>query len=84
MGAMHTIPLPGTPVKLSRLAFGTASLHHLASTRRRADLLRTAFDHGITHFDTSPYYGDGIGERALAALGAAGTVATKVGLYPRG
>jgi aryl-alcohol dehydrogenase-like predicted oxidoreductase len=78
--------LPGTALHVSRLSFGTASLHHLASCARRQDLLAAAYDHGFTHFDTAPYYGFGIAEEALgrfaAARGDTVTVTTKVGLYP--
>jgi D-threo-aldose 1-dehydrogenase len=70
---------------LSRLSFGTASLHHLATSRRRQDLLAAAFEHGFTHFDTAPSYGLGIAEQELGQFlkGRSGsaTIATKVGLY---
>jgi hypothetical protein len=80
---MQQISLAGTGFTASRVAFGTASLHHLGS-RERERLIHTAVDLGITHFDTSPYYGNGIGERSLGVLGPRMTVATKVGLYPPG
>jgi aryl-alcohol dehydrogenase-like predicted oxidoreductase len=71
---------------VSRLAFGTASLHHLFSATTRYRLIAEAFSLGITHFDTSPYYGYGIAEvslgKALVKVGHACTIATKVGLYP--
>jgi D-threo-aldose 1-dehydrogenase len=79
--------LPGTEVHLSRFAFGTASLHHLSSSRSRRTLLDAAVAHGFTHFDTAPIYGFGLAERELAPLLAAEpslTIATKVGLYPPG
>jgi D-threo-aldose 1-dehydrogenase len=79
--------LPGTELQLSRFAFGTASLHHLSSSRSRRMLLEAAVVHGFTHFDTAPIYGFGLSERDLAPLLAAEpnlTVATKVGLYPPG
>src|SRR5262245_44485441 len=81
----HT--LPGTELRLSRFAFGTASLHHLTSARSRRMLLEAAVQHGFTHFDTAPIYGFGSSERDLAPVLAAATgltVATKVGLYPPG
>lgn len=78
--------LPGTTLRLSRLAFGTGSLHHLFSGREREALLCTALEHGITHFDTSPYYGYGLAEESLGAFlrGRVTTVsvASKLGLYP--
>ena len=80
--------LPGTNFDVSRLSFGTANLHHLYSSHARQALLQAAFDIGITHFDTSPYYGYGLAEQELGILQKrnrdAFTVATKVGLYPNG
>src|SRR5262245_3058402 len=80
---MHQVYLAGSSLAVSRLAFGTASLHHVGA-RERARLIGIAVDLGISHFDTSPYYGNGIGESALAALDRHISVATKVGLYPPG
>ena len=78
--------LPGTSIEVSRLSFGTASLHHLHSSRTRQALLQGALDVGITHFDTSPFYGYGLAERELGIFQARNrglfTVATKIGLYP--
>ena len=83
---MRQVHLPGTGLRVSRLSFGTASLHHLASSRRRQDLLSAAFDNGFTHFDTAPSYGYGIAEQELGRFlnGRRGsvTIATKIGLYP--
>src|SRR5262249_52407934 len=87
MQRYEKIRLPGTELQLSRFAFGTASLHHLSSSRSRRMLLEAAVAHGFTHFDTAPIYGFGLSERDLAPLLAAEpglTVATKVGLYPPG
>jgi len=83
---MQSLPLTNTALRASRIAFGTGALHHLRRARERQRLLLAAADLGISHFDTSPYYGFGIAERSLAALAAsrATTVATKVGLYPSG
>jgi hypothetical protein len=50
-------------------------------------LLKCALDHGITHFDTAPYYGFGVSEQDLgvALVGVSNaTIATKVGIYPPG
>ncbi len=75
-------------LSLPRLAFGTASLHHLRDTSTRVELLELAVELGLTHFDTAPLYGFGLAERELAGLlrRHAGriTIATKVGLYPPG
>lgn len=85
---MRRVTLQGTGINVSRLSFGTASLHHLPTSRRRQDLLAAAFDHGFSHFDTAPYYGFGIAEQELGRFlrGRRGgvTIATKVGLYPAG
>lgn len=85
---MRVIYIDNTGISVSRLGFGTASLHHLFSARKRQELLHAAADLGITHFDTSPYYGYGLCEsdlgRFLAGHRAAFTLTTKVGLYPFG
>jgi aryl-alcohol dehydrogenase-like predicted oxidoreductase len=85
---MRRVTLQGTEINVSRLSFGTASLHRLPTSRRRQDLLSAAFDHGFTHFDTAPYYGFGIAEQELGRFlkGRRGrvTITTKVGLYPPG
>ena len=85
---MRRVTLQGTDINVSRLSFGTASLHHLPTSRRRQDLLAAAFDHGFTHFDAAPYYGFGIAERELGQFLKARrgrvTITTKVGLYPPG
>jgi aryl-alcohol dehydrogenase-like predicted oxidoreductase len=82
---VQSILIPDTDLTVSRLSFGTASLHHLFSEGRRQDLLQHAIANGFTHFDTAPYYGFGLAEVALGRLPARDrdgiTVATKVGLY---
>ncbi|WP_081768625.1 aldo/keto reductase [Herbaspirillum sp. RV1423] len=82
---MHSIRIPGTAFDVSRLSFGTASLHHLFKESQRQALLTAALDAGFTHFDTSPYYGFGLAEQSLGELPASAlqhiTIASKVGLY---
>ena len=82
---MKQIQIPDTELQVSRLSFGTASLHHLLRLRDRQNLLQKALDAGFTHFDTSPYYGFGLAEQTLGSLPIAWrhrvTLATKVGLY---
>ena len=71
---------------VSRLGFGTAGLGRSLSRGERLRLLETAFDSGITYFDTAPLYGAGAAEEALGAFlrGAPDgvTVATKAGILP--
>jgi aryl-alcohol dehydrogenase-like predicted oxidoreductase len=83
---MQYTAIQNTNINVSRISFGTASLHHLINSTRRQTLLETALSLGVTHFDTSPYYGHGLSELDLGLLlkGRRGdlTVSTKVGLYP--
>lgn len=80
--------MSGTALDVSRLSFGTASLHHLPTSSGRQKLLAAALDSGFTHFDTAPLYGFGIAEqevgRALSSFAGEITVASKIGLYPPG
>lgn len=85
---MKQIVIENSGIQVSRLAFGTASLHHIFNATDRQRLLHVAADSGITHFDTSPYYGYGLAEsdlgKFLRGRRSQFTVATKVGLYPWG
>jgi len=80
--------IDNTNIYVSRIAFGTGSLHHIFRSANRQSLLEAAFVNGITHFDTSPYYGYGLAEtdlgKFLKGRRNVFTVATKVGLYPWG
>lgn len=77
-----------TNIKVSRLGFGTASLHHLLHAKKRQDLLRAALANGISHFDTAPYYGYGLAEfdlgKVVSQFRDSVTITTKIGLYPIG
>jgi D-threo-aldose 1-dehydrogenase len=72
---------------LGRLGYGTADIgnHVRAVTDEQAcELLETAWDGGIRHFDTAPHYGLGLSERRLGAFLATKPrdkyfVSTKVG-----
>ena len=83
---MRVLNLKNTDLCVSRLSFGTATLHHCVTSGERQTLLRYAFDAGFTHFDTSPYYGYGLAEAELGRLPQEirnrMTVSSKVGLYP--
>ena len=78
--------IPGTQLTVSRLAFGTASLHHLFRSKQRQYLLCAAIDAGFSHLDTSPYYGNGVAELEIGRLLGNGarniTIASKIGIYP--
>ena len=52
-------------LKLSKIIYGTARLHHIFSKKKRQCILRKVIDLGITHFDTSPYYGYGLAEKEI-------------------
>jgi aryl-alcohol dehydrogenase-like predicted oxidoreductase len=84
---MSLVALSGTDLAISRIGFGTASLHHRFRQRDRIDLLKRAVSLGLSHIDTAPYYGDGLAECDIGALPTSMrsriTVTTKVGLYPR-
>jgi aryl-alcohol dehydrogenase-like predicted oxidoreductase len=74
-----------TGIEVSVLGYGCGAVGGLMVKGRAAEQDRaigSAIDHGITYFDTAASYGDGVSEtnlgRALKALGARVTVATKV------
>jgi aryl-alcohol dehydrogenase-like predicted oxidoreductase len=86
---MQQRPLGNTGLRLPVLSFGASSLGHefgpVALDEALASV-RFALDQGITHFDTSPYYGRGISEVVLG-IALRGiprerfTVGTKLGRY---
>ena len=81
---MQRIKLKNTDLEVSKIGFGTGSLHHLFFSLSRREILSAALDGGITHFDTARLYGNGIAEKELSSLlGKNGrhniTIATKVG-----
>jgi len=84
---MKYIQIDQTNLIASRLGFGTGSLHHIFQNSGRQKLLYTAFESGITHFDTSPYYGYGLAESDLGEFIHSKrqelTISTKVGLYAK-
>ncbi len=85
---MQRTEVDGTDVEMSRLGFGTGSLHRVPRRSDRLRLLETALEVGITHFDTAPSYGFGLAEidlgHFLRRRRERVTVASKVGLYPPG
>jgi aryl-alcohol dehydrogenase-like predicted oxidoreductase len=62
---MHRVILDGTDLEVSKIGFGTAALHHSFSSSERKSILKSALDGGITHFDTSNLYGNGLAEKEL-------------------
>ena len=54
-----------TKISTSHLGFGTSYLHHIFSQKKRIKILETVFENAITHFDTSPYYGNNLAELDL-------------------
>jgi D-threo-aldose 1-dehydrogenase len=65
---------------LPRVGFGTAALGRSLSRGERARVVQTAFDCGLTHYDTAPLYGGGGAEEAVATLPRDSiTIATKAG-----
>tara|TARA_A100001011_G_C14250213_1_gene817488 strand:- start:607 stop:1407 length:801 start_codon:yes stop_codon:yes gene_type:complete len=70
---------------ISKISFGTSRLHHSFLRKKRISLLECALNNGITHYDTSPYYGYGIAEKDIGFLikkhkNKKITVATKIGI----
>lgn len=51
--------------EMGSIGFGCVSLTQQPFQGKALDLLRAAFDEGITHFDTAPVYGNGYSERIL-------------------
>jgi aryl-alcohol dehydrogenase-like predicted oxidoreductase len=81
---VRKISIARTELAVSRLGFGTSSLHHLFFPPQRQRVLSAALDAGFTHFDTAPMYGEGMAERSLGkfapgALRHSLTLATKIG-----
>jgi aryl-alcohol dehydrogenase-like predicted oxidoreductase len=83
---MRLVSLAGTQLSTSRLGFGTSGIHQILRSSVRQNLLAAAFDSGIRHFDTSPFYGHGIAERELGKFlrgrRDAVQIATKFGVRP--
>lgn len=84
---MQKIMIPETSLLVSRFVFGTASLFSAGTRTRRHCILDAVVAHGLTHFDTAPYYGFGVAELDLAPVlrrNPEVTITTKVGLYSPG
>lgn len=85
---MRFIPMFPWLKSSSAVGFGTTSFMSADSTQERLALLETAYDSGITHFDTAAYYGYGEAERLLGRFLAGKrnnvTITTKFGIEPSG
>lgn len=72
--------------EIGAIGFGTTSLLGLESEAARQRLLAEAFESGITHFDTAPYYGYGEAEKVLGNFikdrRDCVTITTKFGIQP--
>ncbi|CAA6807518.1 MAG: Aldo/keto reductase [uncultured Sulfurovum sp.] len=62
---MEHINLANTDMNVSRLGFGTASLHHNIKESRRLEILSSVYNLGFTYFDTARIYGEGMAEKTL-------------------
>jgi D-threo-aldose 1-dehydrogenase len=86
MNLIREIQLPNGRLT-KNLGFGCAGILRLPTNGQRENLLRTAFDSGITHFDVARMYGIGAAEGMLGSClkkeRAEITLATKFG-FPCG
>jgi len=89
---IELIGIPGTPLKVSRIALGTWAMGGWmwGGTDRRESIatIHSALDQGINFIDTAPVYGFGAAEEivgeALVGLRTEAVIATKAGLEWRG
>lgn len=88
-GIMERRRLGQTDLEVPIISFGASSLGHAfghVSLEAGLEAVRTALELGITHFDTSPFYGRGISE-AILGIALQGvprsryTISTKLGRY---
>ena len=89
---MEFTGIPGTPLKVSRIALGTWAMGGWmwGGTDRRESIatIHAALNRGINFIDTAPVYGFGVAEEivgeALLGLRSEAVISTKVGLEWRG
>jgi len=83
---MQRITLHNTGVQTSRLGFGCVSLTTHPRPRDAIRVLHSAFDAGVTHFDTARLYGSGRSEVILGEflkdVRDRVTLTSKFGLFP--
>ena len=81
---MRKINIPNSNIEISKVIYGTGSLHKVLSNEKKLKLLNYAYESGITHFDTAPYYGYGIAEKTLGKFKQQRksiTISSKIGLF---
>ena len=82
---MRAIAVPGIDIQIPVLGFGCSSLASVGE-KKALQLLGTAFDAGVRHFDVARYYGYGEAEGLLGTFvksrRAEVTITTKFGIEP--
>ena len=82
---MTRITVPGITIPIPVLGFGCSAITSMGEAQA-LQVLATAFDVGVRHFDVARYYGYGESEgllgRFLKSRRAQVTIATKVGIDP--
>ena len=82
---MRAIAVPGIEIQIPVLGFGCSSLASVGE-KKALQLLGTAFDAGVRHFDVARYYGYGEAEGLLGTFvksrRAQVTITTKFGIEP--
>jgi D-threo-aldose 1-dehydrogenase len=83
---MQTLPLADTGRQTTRLGYGCSSLMGATNLRDSLNLLESAYEAGIRHFDVAPMYGYGHAEACLGEFlqrhPGELTVTTKFGIAP--
>jgi hypothetical protein len=83
---MNLLKIFPSSAPTTRLGYGTTSLMAVQSGQERLQLLECAYEAGIRHFDTAPYYGYGEAERVLGEFLREKrdrvTITTKFGIQP--
>jgi len=82
---MRGIAVPGIAIEIPVIGFGCSALTSVGA-KRAQQLLGTAFDAGVRHFDVARYYGYGESEGILGTFvksrRAEVTITTKFGIEP--
>jgi D-threo-aldose 1-dehydrogenase len=82
---MRDIAIPGISVRIPVIGFGCSALSN-SGEKNALELLGTAFDAGVRHFDVARYYGYGESEGILGKFAKSRrsqiTITTKFGIEP--